>query len=813
MSAAFDDELIGEFLTEANELIEQLDGDLVTLETEPETPGLLDQIFRALHTIKGAASFLNLSELIEFAHAAEDALNALRKGEAAVDDRVTDALLRSVDILRGQLDAMGAGEPMTPGPPELIDVLHKIAEGSAAAPSDAAAETETAATPTGDVDQAGPFGGQVRVLSLPPEKADLVEFMADDVADVLNKLDAALELVSDETRLAEAGELLEELGEPTRATADFFDFSSLAKLADVFATAGKALTSLPSSASVEIVLRLRAARLLVDAIAGELAEGRSIEWSLEKFTLRVDLACGGDQADAEDATSHDGTPEGVLASDEIAVVSADAAPDAPGDHDEDVTLGETVEASASPAEAESSSPQPGADAASTDDTAGSTATAAVPPAPTPPAQKPAESEGGASKSGGMVEQTVRVEVGRLESLLNLVGEMVLTKNQVLGHARQLREASLAQELREQINTVASDLDRLTGELQMGVMRTRMQPLSKLFGRYPRIIRDLARKTGKKVELIIEGGDTEVDKSVLEQLGDPLVHMLRNSVDHGVESPQDRLDAEKPEVGTIQLTAEHQGGHVRVTIRDNGRGIDREKIAGKAVERGLTTPELVAQMSDSEVFKFIFAAGFSTAVEVSDLSGRGVGMDVVRTNIAKLGGQVNVISTLGEGTTMEILIPLTVAIMPAMLVGVGRASYAIPIMSIHEIVRNESTETESVGGTAVIRLREEVLPLIDLRPLLSGFPESGGPAEDSDDSDASFAVVVGVGEQKAGLVVDRLGGQQEVVIKPLEDEFVSGGCFSGATILEDGSVSFILDVIKIVRGHDSNHVEAAASATA
>ncbi|MEM6757312.1 MAG: chemotaxis protein CheA, partial [Planctomycetota bacterium] len=306
--------------------------------------------------------------------------------------------------------------------------------------------------------------------------------------------------------------------------------------------------------------------------------------------------------------------------------------------------------------------------------------------------------------------------------------------------------------------------------------------------YPRVIRDIARATDKKIDLVIEGKDTEVDKSVLEQLADPLVHLLRNAADHGVEAPADRVAAGKPETGTITLKAEHQGSHVRVAITDNGKGLDREVIGGKAVERGLTTPEHLAQLPDNDVFRFIFEAGFSTAQQVSDLSGRGVGMDVVKTNIAKVNGTVNISSAKGQGTTMEILIPLTVAIMPAMVVRVGRSRYAIPLQSIVEIVKPE--QVHNVGGQPVMRLRDKVMPLLDLSACLD---------EPADPESGRFAVIVGVGGQTAGMLVDALIGQQEIVIKPLDDGYAKGGPYSGATIQEDGGVSLILDVIKLMRG--------------
>jgi two-component system chemotaxis sensor kinase CheA len=303
---------------------------------------------------------------------------------------------------------------------------------------------------------------------------------------------------------------------------------------------------------------------------------------------------------------------------------------------------------------------------------------------------------------------------------------------------------------------------------------------------------MARMTNKKINLDIVGKDTEVDKSVLEQLADPLVHILRNSSDHGVESPEDRVKAGKPEAGTIRLEAEHQGSHVRVAITDDGKGLDREVLGAKAIEKGMTTPEKLEQLSDEDVFGFIFGAGFSTAKVVSDLSGRGVGMDVVRTNINKLNGTINVMSKKGHGTTIEILIPLTVAIMPAMVVGVGAHMYSIPLQSIVEIVRPEPEEVRSVSGHPVMKLRDIVLPLVDMRKRLDETRVEGG---------GRFAVVVAVGGQRVGLCVDKLIGQQEIVIKPLDDSYTQGGPFSGATIQEDGNVCLILDVVQLIRSNN------------
>lgn len=752
-----DPALVQDFLTESNELIEQLDADLVRLESETQSADLLDRIFRALHTIKGAASFLTLPELTTFAHAAEDALNRLRKGDIKVNAGIIDALLRSVDILRGQLSELADGSEISSGPQDLIDQLHKIAAGgesTSAAPHAAAPASNPAAAPA-------PVGGvDWRPLVLTSEKADVLPFMVSDLRDCLGRIAPAIETAIEPSRRDEAADILREQASSMRSTADYFAFPTLRGLVSVFAFAGDKLEEAPDEVLSSVLWRLRAAHQLTVRFADELSAQHEPTWNVERLCKRVESLING-ESDPESLLSGDVTIQTVF--DRDGVFAQSGAP--------------ASVANATPAQAEAVAATPTAD-----DTKGDA-----------PEEREARSGEKGEKGAAAGEQTVRVEVGRLEALLNLVGEMVLTKNQILGACRRVREHGVPHDLSEQLTTVVSDLDRLTTELQVGVMRTRMQPLNKLFGRYPRLIRDLARKTGKQVELVIDGGDTEVDKSVLELLADPMVHILRNSVDHGIEAPAQRQAGGKPAVGTLKLVAEHQGGHVRVAIRDDGKGIDRERVAAKAIERGMVTPEQVAQMSDSDVFRFIFAPGLSTADQVSDLSGRGVGMDVVRANIDKLGGSVNVSSTKGQGTLIEIFIPLTVAILPAMMVGIGAHYYAIPLASIVEIVRPEPKSLHSVGGRAVMRLRESVLPLVDMRDRL---------CEVKDAKRQSFAVVVAVGEQRAGLIVDRLIGQQEVVIKPIDDEYTTGGPFSGATIREDGDVSLILDVIQLVKSADA-----------
>ncbi len=757
-----DPSLLQDFLTESSELIELLDGDLVRLESAEapaEAQELCNSCFRALHTIKGAASFLGLTAVTGFAHVAEDTLNRLRKGEVQVTEAVMDALLQSADVVRSQIEALSSGEEAPEAPDELIERLKALcaAGGASSDEQDADAGDEPAEPASDD------GGGQP--LSLPAQKLDLLEFMVADMREQAQQIEGAIqELESDATR-EEAAAHLSEIAETLVKTVDFFELPDLTAVARLLEQTAPKLGRLPGDAMTQITVRLRGIRWLIEQQADALQRQRALSWPLERLTERLNQLAEGQELPAEARAERGDDPVAALKLDGV----LDAA-------ESDAGAADGAEGRASGG----ATPAPGA---------GATSTEPAEPDGGDAADKPAAGRAGASA----VEQTIRVEVGRLEALLNLVGQLVLNKNRVLALTRNLRDHELPQELTENVTSAASDLDRLTSELQVGVMRTRMQPLAKLFDRYPRVIRDIARMTHKKIDLEITGKDTEVDKSVLELLADPLVHILRNSADHGIEEPAQRVEAGKAEVGKIRLEAEHQGSHVRVAIIDDGKGLDREVIGTKAVERGLATAEQVAQLSDSDVFRFIFEAGFSTAAVVSDLSGRGVGMDVVRTNVTKLNGTINIDSTRGQGTTIEILIPLTVAIMPAMVVGVGRHLYAIPLQSIVEIVRPEQCVVRSVHGHPVMRLRDAVLPLVDLRQRLNEVALEGA---------GRFAVVVAVGGHRAGLIVDKLVGQKEIVIKPLDDECTAGGPFSGATIQENGEVSLILDVVQLLKSTGS-----------
>ena len=768
---AMDPSLLQDFLTESGELIEQLDADLVRLETADspeEAQELCNGCFRALHTIKGAASFLGLTAVTTFAHAAEDTLNRLRKGEVAVSESVMDALLQSADVVKGMIDELSEGEQAKDGPQELIDVLHAIAEGTADAPADSPTpETEAAASiPTetqASDDVAGDKPGTP--LDLGPQKIDLLEFMVIDIQEAAKQIGEAVEGLCNDATREESATQLSEVCEEMEKTAEFFELDELTGLIKTLTSVAGKVNDAPHEVIPEIAIRIKAANYLIEQQANALNDLRALSWPLDTLCARLNALASDGQIDPAIQGKHNNDPQQLLVIDGVIDTPQNAAPDA---QSIDAATQTTASTDTTP-QADNTTPAPQTESAGTNKTDKDASKAAP--------HKP------------VAEQTIRVEVSRLESLLNLVGQLVLNKNRVLALTRNIKDMPIPPETAEDFSDAAGDLDHLMSELQVGVMRTRMQPLAKLFDRYPRVIRDMAKMTDKKINLDIVGKDTEVDKSVLEQLADPLVHILRNSSDHGVESPEDRKNAGKNEIGTIRLEAEHQGSHVRVAIIDDGKGLDRDVLGQKAIEKGLTTPEKLEQLADEDVFRFIFAAGFSTAKQVSDLSGRGVGMDVVRTNINKLNGTINIQSKKGQGTTIEILIPLTVAIMPAMVVGVGDHVYSIPLQSIVEIVRPEPQEVKSVSGHPVMRLRDIVLPLIDMRQRLDEPPvENGG----------RFAVVVAVGGQRMGLCVDRLVGQQEIVIKPLDDSYTQGGPFSGATIQEDGEVCLILDVVQLIR---------------
>ncbi|GAA9401498.1 chemotaxis histidine kinase/response regulator CheAY2 [Helicobacter pylori] len=385
-----------------------------------------------------------------------------------------------------------------------------------------------------------------------------------------------------------------------------------------------------------------------------------------------------------------------------------------------------------------------------------------------------------------VEQTVRVDVRRLDHLMNLIGELVLGKNRLIRIYSDVEERYDGEKFLEELNQVVSSISAVTTDLQLAVMKTRMQPVGKVFNKFPRMVRDLSRELGKSIELIIEGEETELDKSIVEEIGDPLIHIIRNSCDHGIEPLEERRRLNKPETGKVQLSAYNEGNHIVIKISDDGKGLDPVMLKEKAIEKGVISERDAEGMSDKEAFNLIFKPGFSTAKVVSNVSGRGVGMDVVKTNIEKLNGIIEIDSEVGVGTTQKLKIPLTLAIIQALLVGVQEEYYAIPLSSVLETVRISQDEIYTVDGKSVLRLRDEVLSLVRLSDIfkVDAILESNSDV---------YVVIIGLADQKIGVIVDYLIGQEEVVIKSLGYYLKNTRGIAGATVRGDGKITLIVDV--------------------
>jgi len=395
-----------------------------------------------------------------------------------------------------------------------------------------------------------------------------------------------------------------------------------------------------------------------------------------------------------------------------------------------------------------------------------------------------------AKKAATVEQTIRVDVKRLDHLMNLIGELVLAKNRLIKINDDVEERYEGEEFLEELTQVVSIVSLVTTDLQIAVMKTRMLPIGKVFNKFPRMIRDLTRELNKKMELQISGEDTELDKSIVEEVGDPLVHIIRNSCDHGIEIPEVRVAAGKDETGTIKLKAYNEGNQIVIQIDDDGKGLDAEMLKAKSVEKGLITLSEADSMSDKEAFGLIFKPGFSTAATVTNVSGRGVGMDVVKTNIEKVNGMIDIESEVGVGTTMKLKIPLTLAIIQALLVGVQEEHYAIPLASVLETVRISKDEIYTVEGRSVMRLREDILSLVHIGDIFE-------VERILDSSEHVYVVVLGLGTSKLGLIVDSLVGQEEIVIKSLGDYLKGIEGIAGATIRGDGGVTLIVDVVALM----------------
>ena len=406
------------------------------------------------------------------------------------------------------------------------------------------------------------------------------------------------------------------------------------------------------------------------------------------------------------------------------------------------------------------------------------------PAPSAAATQAAADKAAAAQQAAQAETTVRVDTKRLDQIMNMVGELVLVRNRLVSLSGTVQS--------EEMSKAISNLDVVTADIQGAVMKTRMQPIKKVFGRFPRVVRDLARSLQKDIELVLEGEETDLDKNLVEALADPLVHLVRNSVDHGIEMPDVRQKSGKKRTGTVKLAAAQAGDHILLTIHDDGAGMDPEKLKGIAIKRGILDTDAAARMSDTEAFNLIFAPGFSTKEQISDISGRGVGMDVVKTKINQLNGTVHIHSKMGEGTLLEIKVPLTLAILPTLMVVVGKQTFALPLAGVSEIFHLDLSKTNVVDGQLTVVVRNKAIPLFYLEHWLVKGSDKKRRREQG------HVVIVQIGTQQVGFVVDSLIGQEEVVIKPLDALLQGTPGMAGATITSDGGIALILDVPSLLK---------------
>jgi len=594
-----DHELLEGFLTETAELLEKLDDDLVALEKAPADTELMNSIFRSIHTVKGASSFLGFELLVKVTHKTEDVLNRMRRGELEVTPEIMDVILEAVDL--------------------------------------------------------------VKLLVSDIKGGDIVEREIDETI----------------------GKLLPFLSENAR------EATVLKQPAPAAPAAEEAAAPLPTPS----------------------AESAA-------------------QTPAEPPPLPEPTP---LKATEPAPRAQSAPPPAPRDDKKGDDLSDN--------------------------------------------------------------STVRVDVKRLDDLMNQVGELVLERNRMMQLNTDFNGGG-DDTFGEEFAKLSKRISFVTSELQMQVLKMRMIPVEKVFKKFPRIVRNLARDLGKEVELVVLGEETELDRSVVDEIGDPLIHLIRNAMDHGLETPDERTAAGKPRKGTLILSAAHEGNQIVISIKDDGRGIDAEKIARKAREKGLITDEQMAAMGQREMLDLIFLPGFSTKEKATDLSGRGVGMDVVRTNIKKLNGIIDIKSELGQGSEFILKLPLTLAIIQSLLVEVEDETYSLPLAAVMETLRVEEREFHTIGGQEVLKLRDSVLPLMRLQKIFNVAPSERSRA-------ACYVVVVGVAEKRVGLVVSRLLGQQEVAIKSLGKYLANLPGIAGSTILGDGRVTLIIDPAGLLENSDGS----------
>lgn len=736
MSFDVDEEILQDFLVEAGEILEQLQEQLVDLENNPEDADLLNAIFRGYHTVKGGAGFLSLTELVEICHGAENVFDVMRNGQRTLTPELMDIILQATDVVVEMFERVKAQEPLEPADAQLVDVLHKLSRPES--PDENIFDNASAAEP--------------EVVAEEPEL--VIDEPVPAPSDTTENSGGIEEITEDEFEA-----LLDELhggGAPGKSAS---------------AKAEPAQTTAPAASTDSDDITDEEFEALLDDLHGKGQFGGDEKSAPEPASAAAPANSAGDEEITDDEFEAlldqlHGSGQGPTKQD-----SAPSAPEPNVDKAATEAVQKAKQAASSAAAAPKAKPAPSAT---------SPAKASKAAAPKAPAKK--DDKKGAP-APPPAETTVRVDTKRLDQIMNMVGELVLVRNRLISLGINSNDESMSKAI--------ANLDVVTGDLQGAVMKTRMQPIKKVFGRFPRVVRDLARSLKKEITLELVGEETDLDKNLVEALADPLVHLVRNSVDHGIEMPDDRAAAGKPRMGTVQLSASQEGDHILLTIEDDGKGMDAEKLKEIAISRGVLDADAAARMSDVEAFNLIFAPGFSTKTEISDISGRGVGMDVVKTKINQLNGTINIDSQLGKGTRLDIKVPLTLAILPTLMIVVGKQTFALPLGAVNEIINMDIKKTNTVDGQLTMIVRSKAIPLFFLGEWLIRGPKNIN-------KEKGHVVVVQIGTQQVGFVVDALIGQEEVVIKPLDALLQGTPGMAGATITSDGGIALILDVPSLLK---------------
>lgn len=782
---ANNEELLKDYFSESEQMVDNLESNILAIEQDPNNHDAIDEIFRAAHTLKGNSATVEFTEISHFAHTMEDLLDEVRSDRVKVTEDVVDTLLTSLDVIKSMLEARTNGGVYGESVEDISNKIRSmIPDGSGKTKAPAAKPAAAAPKPAASSSKPASQSSEKIVVSMPDyELAELKQACTEG-----QKLWSVTAVFDENNPMNSVGGIqvyavLKNKGTLLKTVPEFDDLYT-----DNFFK--------------EVIYYLAST-----STADELEDAAF----MDDVTTSVDAKC------LDNAVSEDSVPSSapVAASKPVEAPKVEQTVQQP-------KAEEKVEQKAAPAKTEEAAKAPARSAPAT----------------------------------GHAQQTsmLRVDSRKVDDLLNLISETVITKaafNQSATHLAdmlvnfQTLDASFKEKVRKMFEQLPQYLDeiqngvavkdiknniiqdfgdianyfdtfetkfkdlnskfhsstqnlgRIAGELQEGVMKIRMVPISQIFGKFPRVVRDLQRDLNKKIDLKIEGEETELDKTVIDDLMDPIMHCVRNSADHGIESADKRLAAGKDETGTILLKAANEGNMIIIDVVDDGGGINVEKVKAKAVSRGIIHPDKV--LSDQEAAQLIFSPGFSTADKITNVSGRGVGLDVVKSSIEKLNGTVNVITEPGKGSKFSIRLPLTLAIIQGLLVRVGREVYSIPIASVIESVRVKKSEINTIDNYEVLNVRNEVISVLRLSRLFN--------IKTNEEGEYCFVVIVGSQEKKIGIMVDSLIGEEDVVIKPLRDQFTQSPGIAGASILGDGSVSLIIDVTQLLELGVRQEIEA------